>query len=449
MDQVFRPFATKNGRKPETRVRIPAGAPNSQFGSPVYFSSGVYKLPANRIDIYNYEKTFKRALERLRSEPNICEENKQSVIKFTEHLLVRGISKPRVIKYINHLLVLSRAAGKPFWHFGKEDVEKLVKQVNVAEYSEHTKRDYKIILKRFFQWLRNCNEYEHEYPPEVKWIKTRLHRKRLLPEALLTQQEIKMLIEATENPRDRALILTHYESGCRIGETLSLRILHVKFDQYGAVLIVDGKTGPRRVRVIAAAPALASWLSIHPLRNDPRAPLWVGIGTVGRHKRLDYHGVRALLRRLVQKTGLNKRLYTHLMRHTRATELASFLTEAQMKELLGWVQGSDMPSVYVHLSGRDVDSALLRAHGIALNREEQVEVELKSTLCTRCKQRAGPEAHFCPSCGMVFDMKSAMKLEEERAKADRIMDMLMEDDEVKSLLARKVYELYASSQEGS
>jgi len=27
MDQVFRPFATKNGRKPPTRVQIPAGAP--------------------------------------------------------------------------------------------------------------------------------------------------------------------------------------------------------------------------------------------------------------------------------------------------------------------------------------------------------------------------------------------------------------------------------------
>lgn len=64
----------------------------------------------------------------------------------------------------------------------------------------------------------------------------------------------------------------------------------MRFDQHGAVLIVNGKTGPRRVRVIAAAPALASWLNIHPLRGDPNAPLWVGIGTIGRYKPLDYDG---------------------------------------------------------------------------------------------------------------------------------------------------------------
>jgi hypothetical protein len=39
----------------------------------------------------------------------------------------------------------------------------------------------------------------------------------VLPEALLTGEELKKLAEATENPRDRALILTHYESGCRLG----------------------------------------------------------------------------------------------------------------------------------------------------------------------------------------------------------------------------------------
>jgi len=38
-----------------------------------------------------------------------------------------------------------------------------------------------------------------------------------------------------------------------------------------------------------------------------------------------------------------------------------------MKEYLGWVQSSDMASVYVHMSGRDVDKALLTLHGIRKN----------------------------------------------------------------------------------
>lgn len=75
-----------------------------------------------------------------------------------------------------------------------------------------------------------------------------------------------------------------------------------------------------------------------------------------------------------------------------------------------------------------------------------MKVELTSTLCPRCKTKAGPEAQFCPNCGMILDVRAALKLEDERAKADQIMDALMKDDEVRKLLARKVYELYASSQ---
>jgi integrase len=58
-----------------------------------------------------------------------------------------------------------------------------------------------------------------------------LRKKRLLPEALLTVEELKKLAEAAENQKDRAFILTHYELGCRVGETLSLKILHLTFDK--------------------------------------------------------------------------------------------------------------------------------------------------------------------------------------------------------------------------
>ena len=373
----------------------------------------------------------------------IRREDKVKIKDFAEHLLAKGVSKPRVIKYVNQLAVLARMVEKPFEQLKRRDIEELVRKINESGYSEHTKRDFKIVLKRFYQWLRGCNEEENEYPEEVRWIKTSPKEKRLMPEALLTPEEIKRLTEAAENPRDKALILTHYESGCRISETLSLRIRNVKFDQYGAVLHVNGKTGPRRIRIIAAAPALAAWLSMHPFRDDSDAPLWIGMGTKGRYRPLDYHAVRALFKRLARKAGLNKRVYTHLFRHTRATELANVLTEAQMKELFGWSQSSDMPSVYVHLSGRDVDKALLKAYGI--KEEEESKPALTPIECPRCKRKVGSESQFCPNCGMALNMKAALMLEEERSRADQIMNMLMKDKEVREFLMRKLQELYTSS----
>jgi hypothetical protein len=82
------------------------------------------------------------------------------------------------------------------------------------------------------------------------------------------------------------------------------------------------------------------------------------------------------------------------MRHTRATELANILTEAQMKEHLDWVPGSDIPSTYVHLSGRDVDGAMLKAHGIAVDKELKVKVALALTKCPR-RSRLSSQDHQC------------------------------------------------------
>jgi len=63
--------------------------------------------------------------------------------------------------------------------------------------------------------------------------------------------------------------------------------------------------------------------------------------------------------------AMAKKVHPHKLRHSRATFLASKLTEAQMNQIFGWKQGSDMPSIYVHLSGRDMDDAILGVYGFS------------------------------------------------------------------------------------
>ena len=96
------------------------------------------------------------------------------------------------------------------------------------------------------------------------------------------------MVECATNLRDKALILVLYEPGCRIGEILSLRIRNVQSDEYGAVLIVSGKTGDRRVSIISSSPKLSLWIENHPLKEDLDAPLWVSFSTRNKHKNLSY-----------------------------------------------------------------------------------------------------------------------------------------------------------------
>ena len=121
-----------------------------------------------------------------------------------------------------------------------------------------------------------------------------------------------------------------------------------------------------------------------------------------RNERFSVGYARSLLKKLAEKAGVKKRVNPHAFRHARATFLAKHLTEAQMKEFFGWVQNSDMPAIYVHLSGRDVDNALLGVYGIKEG-EKAKEPTIKIQVCPRCNEKNDPAAKFCRRCYLPLD----------------------------------------------
>jgi hypothetical protein len=114
--------------------------------------------------------------------------------------------------------------------------------------------------------------------------------------------------------------------------------------------------------------------------KDPESWLWItkyNRKSRERYSLMDGQSIRKLLEKISRKAGISKRVYPHLLRHSRATHLASFLTEAQMKEFFGWTQSSKMAATYVHLSGRDVDNALLKIYGLKIEEARPEEAILK------------------------------------------------------------------------
>ncbi|MBE0428230.1 MAG: tyrosine-type recombinase/integrase [Nitrospirae bacterium] len=356
--------------------------------------------------LYNHEKNLKATEERIKRS-NICEANKQYIFEFENYCFAEGLKIARVLKHLTELKVLAEMIGQDFKTMPKQDMISLVGRIERMDRAERTKQDYKSLIRKFFKWLGR--------EELVEWIKIPLRKdSRKLPEDMLSEEEIEKMINACEHPRDRAMVACLYESGTRISELGGMKIKHVKFDQYGAVLMVDGKTGMRRVRIIFSSPYLATWLDNHPFRQNPEAFVWVGIGTVGRNVPLRYDAIRMHLKRIAAKAGINKRIHPHLFRHSRSTHLAKHLTEAQMKQYLGWVQGSDMAAIYVHLSGRDVDNALLRMHGIVS--DETKDVQMSPKQCTRCNTMNAPTTKFCSKCGLALDIKAALEMEEKSSE---------------------------------
>jgi integrase len=398
------------------------------------------------MDIHDYSRRLNTAV-RLVGKAQISERNRKTILDFRDFCSMEDMSLSRIERYMGILVHWAKILNKDFDIAAKEDIMRAVRVIQENEaYAAWTKATYKIMLKRFFRWLKNTGA---EHPEEVKWINTciKLTDKKLPANGdLLNEEEVMRIIDAAEHIRDKAFISLLYESGSRIGELASLQIGNVKLDQYGAILNVTGKTGPRPIRVITSTPYLMALMQTHPFKDNPEAPLWLNFGNQRHNSLMKYANIRNMLLKLCAKAGIKKRCNPHMFRHSRATFLADHLTEFQMNQYFGWIQGSKMPSTYIHMSGSRIDASILALNGIS-NPETKKESVIKPKLCPRCDTINVPEAKFCIRCAGILDLKTACELEEKNAKEkeirhdyDDVLNVLVKDPEFLSMLLNKVKE---------
>ncbi len=220
------------------------------------------------------------------------------------------------------------------------------------------------------------------------------------------------MVKVAKHPRDKALIAVGYEGGFRIGELANIRIKDVEFKivngHLKAKVRVYGKTGERKIPLVMSAPLLKTWMEAHPLNNDPEAVVFCSISNRKLGESMEYQAFSRIIKTLAKKAGIKKRVYPHMLRHSRATVLAKHLPEAVLCEYFGWVQGSDIPAVYVHLSGRDLDEAIDRLYEIGEGEKPKLA---KPRKCSRCNNINDPVAVYCSKCGLILDERKRIELE--------------------------------------
>ncbi|MEM2563938.1 MAG: site-specific integrase [Candidatus Bathyarchaeia archaeon] len=389
-------------------------------------------------EIYDYDER----LERYRRIIAGFGRNGEVALRFLDHLASLGLSIARLSKVAGHLPALLRVIDFNLEDATRRDVERVVAWINRnPSYRELTKRDKKLVLRKLIQYAKvgRCDR-DAPMPPEASWIKlnAREGSGRVTPEALLDDKDIKAMVQAADNPRDKAMLHVLFEGALRPGELLSMRISSVEFKRDYCIITVNGKTGIKRIPLVASLMPLLDWLRVHPRRDDPDAPLWCSLATNYVGRPLSYRHFRLIVKKMAGRAGLRKDVWPYLFRHTTLTKMAKTLTEAQLEKFAGWVHGSKMAARYVHFSARDIEDAILALYGI-----KKVEGEgtlIKIIKCPRCGSH-NPETHrFCSQCGLPLSMAASYEAEEsarevvEKAKKMRELEEKLE--KVEALLAR-------------
>jgi integrase/recombinase XerD len=390
------------------------------------FSNFVENAEGTKILSYKEElkATHKRLVNNLLNDVRLSEGQKKIMNDYYSFLVNHTPSLATRKTYLQYAKLLAIRVERDFQDITKGDLKRFFVDLETKyDLNYNSIFNAKIYIRFFYFWY--CQEYEgwkpnsqEDYPDIVEWIvlKKKFNTKTL--DEIFSPEEVKKLVQVAPNYRDKAIHFVLYECGSRKGEFLQLCIKHIKFDENGAVLVIpEGKTNSRNVRLVESVPALRRWFEMHPLKDDPEAPLWLNLGShLG--KSLGGDGLKVIVKRDARLAGISlKKAYPHSYRHCRATQLVrEGLAEAHLRIIFGWSNSSRTPSTYIHLANCDVDKKLLEIAGIVEAEDE--ESILKPQKCVKCGYVNSAELSYCEKCEIALNVKTVLEDEEKRRSSE-------------------------------
>lgn len=292
---------------------------------------------------------------------------------------------------------------------GMDALEMARKPDGSPRYTENTKADYKNFLKRFVTWLN-----ENDYAPEVRIDKIRKIKTAAYDsvtktaEMMLSEDEIRRMIEVCTNSRDRALVAVLYEGAFRIGELATLRWKQVRFSEWNCSITVSFKTKkPRTIPIILALPYLVQWRNDYPIPvSEDGFVFLTGI----RHQQLQYAGTTKQIKKIAKRAGIEKHVTPHLLRHSRITNLMKAGTNESIIKKIAWGSlSTKMMGTYLHLADADIEAEMARLAGVEPPERKRKSGALEPRQCPRCFKINAPTDWIC-SCGLPLTEAAAMAL---------------------------------------
>jgi site-specific recombinase XerD len=147
---------------------------------------------------------------------------------------------------------------------------------------------------------------------------------------VLAREEVRAILEATQNIKHRAIVATSYGTGLRIAEVAGLRKTDI--DSKRMRILVHGKGKKDRSSILS--PRLLELLRDYYQKGRPKGD-WLFPGQNPK-RHISTGAISAAFRKAVKKAGIQKKATFHSLRHSFATHLLENGTDIRVvQQLLG------------------------------------------------------------------------------------------------------------------
>jgi len=278
---------------------------------------------------------------------------------------VRGVSERTVSAYSRDLMHFTTYCGN--FGFTPENADSAQVRGFVADLSAEGVASVSVnralsSLRGFYRWMVRfgCREDDPSLP--LRNLKT----PKTLP-AFLWEKEMSQFSELPEKAgilwpeRDKALILAMYSGGLRISETAALSLKNMERDLSGARIIGKGNKERQVFFSEEAREALSAYLPARQARiKAAQATDRLFISLKGAP--ISVPGLRWIISKYAERSGLGKSIHPHSLRHSFATHLVNSGCDVRVvQELLGHASISTTQR-YTHLNLQHLRKVYNEAH---------------------------------------------------------------------------------------
>lgn len=253
-----------------------------------------------------------------------------------EDLRVRNYSSRTIDTYVRCVAAFAKHFGRPPSDLGPEHVHRWqVHLVEERKASASAVNQHAAAL-RFLYSITLRRKIAVEQIPYAR-------RPKKLP-VVPSPSEVGVFLDAVQNLKHKAVLLTIYAAGLRLSEALSLRIDDIDGER-GLIRVRSGKGNKDRYTILS--PTLLEALRAYWRIYRPKSWLFPGQDP---RRHLTVHLIQKVCVRVRERLGMAKVITPHTLRHSFATHLLESGTDLRtIQHLLGH-SSLNTTSIYLHVA---------------------------------------------------------------------------------------------------
>ena len=268
-------------------------------------------------------------------------ESEDAIIRFEKWLLSKRYSKSTIKTYCDALRVF-------FTYHKNISIQHITMQHIIQFNNEYIigrslsisyQNQFVNALKLFYLIIQNTNVIIENI--------ARPRREYRLPN-VLSKEEVKLLLNTHRNLKHRTMLCLLYSCGLRSGELLNLQPIHI--DSKRNIILIKQSKG-KKDRIVPLSSKILEMLREYYRLYKPKTYLFEG-QKIG--EKYDSRSLQLVLKQAVKKTGIQKPVTLHWLRHSYATHLLESGTDLRyIQELLGH-NSSKTTEIYTHVSTKNI-----------------------------------------------------------------------------------------------